>query len=363
MTGELTLPVGTNAPIRFELAADTLNLDRYMAPAGDEAAAADAEAGDDFEIPVDLIRSINARGDLRLAEATFAGMQFTNLQLGLSSADGRLRLNPLSADLFDGSYSGDIRIDAAGDTPSLSLNERVSGVSLTPLARAMFERENVTGTINGSFALESRGKTLAAMRRRLNGNMSFELADGAWQGVDLWHQLRSARAIYRREEPPAATTPARTAFTSVLATGTVTDGVFRNEDLLAEMPFLQVTGSGSVDLVAAELDYSLRARVLERPEFLRGASDEELAEFTEALIPVRVTGRLADPKVRPDIEAMFRDEVENALQKKGDELKKRLLDRLVPATPDSESGDPAVEDETKDPEDELKDRLKKLFEQ
>ncbi len=366
MQGEIVLPLGTDAPLRFQLSADTLDLDRYMAPASAAPAAEEAGAGDDFEIPVELIRSVNARGTLELAQATLSGMQFTNVELGLTGGGGTLRLNPLSAELFDGSYSGDIRIDAAGATPALSANERVSGVSLQPLAQAMFERDNITGTIDGSFVLTTRGETLATMRRQLNGNMTFELADGAWQGVDLWYQLRAARALYRREPPPEARTPARTEFSSVLATGTVTDGVFRNEDLVAEMPFLRLTGSGTVDLAAGGIDFALRARVLERPEFLRGASDEELAEFTEALIPVRISGQLTDPKVRPDIEAMFKDEVDNALKKKGDELKQRLLDRLVPSAPadeGEEAADGEQDGDAGDPEDQIKDQLKKLFEQ
>lgn len=369
VTGELALPMGNDAPIRFDLNADRMDVDRYMAPASEEDADAASATADDFEIPVEMIRSLNARGNLRLAEATLSGMRFTNMQLGLNVSGGKLQLNPLSAELFDGTYSGDVRIDASGETPLLSLNEQLTGVSLTPLAQAMFERDNITGSIDGRFALTARGKTLSAMRQNLNGSMSFELADGAWQGVDMWQQLRTARALYKREEPPPAKTPVQTEFSSVKATGTVTDGVFSNNDLLAEMPFLQLTGNGVVNLVAGEIDYALQARVLERPEFVRGASDAELSEFTEALIPVRVRGPLTDPSVRPDIEAMFRKEVEDSLKEKGDELRQRLLDRIAPPADasagesaegtEAESIEPAEE---KSAEDQLKDRLKKLLE-
>ncbi|MGB5345411.1 MAG: AsmA family protein, partial [Woeseia sp.] len=336
LTGEIILPVGGTAPIRFDLQGDRMNLDRYMAPAADAGAAGATAADDDFEIPVELIRSINARGKLALREAQFTDMKFTNIQLGLTSGGGKVRLNPLSADLYDGKYSGDVQVDASGAMPSLSLNEKVADVNLSPLGKAMFDRDQLSGTINGSFVLAARGATLSAMRQNLNGNMAFELAEGAWQGVDLWYQLRAARALYRREAPPEKREPARTDFSSVIATGTVTDGIFTNNDLQAAMPFLQLTGQGTVNFVTAEMDYSLRARVLERPEFLNGASDAELAEFTEALIPVKISGPLSAPSVRPDIEAMFRDQVEDKLKEKGDELKKRLLDRLAPTAPAAE---------------------------
>ncbi|MEQ8206724.1 MAG: AsmA family protein [Woeseia sp.] len=369
VTGELALPMSNEAPIRFDLSADRMDVDRYMAPGSEDDTDAASAAADDFEIPVEMIRGLNARGNLRLAEATLSGMRFTNMQLGLNVSGGKLQLNPLSADLFDGTYSGDVRIDASGETPALSLNEQLTGVSLTPLAQAMFERDNITGSIAGRFVLTARGKTLSAMRQNLNGTMSFELADGAWQGVDMWQQLRTARALYKREEPPPAKTPVQTEFSSVKATGTVTDGVFSNDDLLAEMPFLQLTGNGVVNLVAGEIDYALQARVLERPEFVRGATDAELSEFTEALIPVRVRGPLADPSVRPDIEAMFRKEVEDSLKEKGDELRQRLLDRIAPPkdapagdTAEGAATDSAEPAEEPSVEDQLKDRLKKLLE-
>lgn len=367
LDGTLRLPLEGDGPIEFDLKADTINLDRYMAPASDTAAADDAAATDDFEIPVDMIRSLEARGSLTVATATMSGMTFTNVRLGLVSGSGKLRLNPLSAELFDGTYKGDVRIDASGQLPALSLDERVESVQLTPLATAMFEQENLSGTINGNFKLNARGETLSAMRSKLNGTMAFELKDGAWEGTDLWYQLRRARALYRQEAPPQASDPPRTEFSSVIASGTVTDGVFENKDLLAELPFLQLTGNGTVNLVAGEVDYALQARVLERPEFVRGASEEELAEFTEALIPVRIRGPLTDPTVRPDIEAMFRKEVEDTLQKKGDELKKRLLDRLVPQRDEAPAGeeppadDDAAPEEEKDVEDQLKKRLKDIF--
>ncbi|MCB1844215.1 MAG: AsmA family protein, partial [Halioglobus sp.] len=98
LSGELSLPVGRDAPIRFDLAADRMDIDRYMAPATDADAGSSA-AADDFEIPVDMIRGLNARGTLKLAEASLSGIRFTNLQLGLNVGGGKLQLKPLSAEL------------------------------------------------------------------------------------------------------------------------------------------------------------------------------------------------------------------------------------------------------------------------
>ena len=363
LTGELAVPLTESGALTFDLQADSITLDNYMAPATEEEAdTADAQA--DVDIPVDLVRALKANGTVRMNEAFLGPVAFSNMVLGVNGSGDVLRLHPITAEFFDGRYTGDVRIDASGDVPSLSVNEQISDVNLKAMALAMYEADNISGTINGSFVLAGAGASLSAISSDLDGNIGFELNDGAWEGTDVWHQLRSARALYKREPAPEPRVPVRTEFTSITVSGPVTDGVFQNDNLLAQMPYLRVTGAGMVNLASREIDYSVQARVLERPEFMNDASDDELADFTEALIPIRITGPLASPSFRPDIEAMFRAEVEKAIEEKTDELKEDLLNRLLD-TDEEDSGAAGegadTQEEEKDIEDELKDRLKDLF--
>jgi len=339
--------------ISIDLAGDSMDLDRYMEPV-EEATAAGNEAVP-VEIPVDLIRTLNVRGSLTFDEAQLSGMKFGNVKLGLTAADGDMRLHPISADFFDGKYEGDVRIDASGDFPVLSVNENIRNVNLGLLALAMFDQENITGSINGTFKLSGRGDDLAAIQRSLSGSMSMELLDGTWEGTDIWYELRRARALYKQEPAPEPELPARTRFSNVKVTGPVTDGVFHNDDLLAELPFMQLTGKGTVDFAAAEVDYRMTARILERPEFVQEATEEELEAFTEAIIPLKITGPLADPSITPDVEKMLKEEVK-------EEIKERLLDELFGG--DDEAEDEATGDKPrkkKKDRDKIKDALKDLI--
>jgi AsmA protein len=370
LMGQLSIPLSERGAYQFDLAADSINVDRYMAPA-ETAANKAAAPEDEIEIPVDLIRTLNANGTVKLERAYLSGMTFENLVVGVNSAKGQLRMHPLTAELFEGKYNGDIQINAASDTPSISVNEKVSGVQLAPLALAMFDQKNITGTISGGFKLSGRGKNLAAIRRNLGGSMAFSLADGAWQGTDLWYELRRARALFKKEPAPEPRVPARTEFTSVQLTGPVTDGVFHNDDLLAELPFLRLTGNGTVNLAEGQINYAMQARVLEKPEFAGAANEAELSDFTEAVIPLKITGALASPSIKPDIEAMLKAEVKRAVEKKGDELKKRLIDELIggkkqPSGDQGTDGEAAQSGEEAQPqeeeaEDPLKGALKKLL--
>ena len=363
MAGSLSLPTTESGAIRFDLNVDAINLDGYMAPADASAATSSSDSQDDIEIPVDMIRGLNARGSFTIDRAFLSGLEFTNLEVVLNSSGGKLRLNPLGADLYEGSYSGDVQIDASRDVPSISVNEKLAGVNLGSLAKSAFDQDNITGTINGSFVLSGAGRNLSAIRQDLDGNMSFELADGAWEGTDVWHVLRSARAMYRQEPAPEATLPARTEFTSVSATGTVTNGIFENNDLLVELPFLRLTGKGMVDLPASEVNYSVEARVFDNPEMMAGISEAELADFTKTVVPVKITGPLSAPSFRPDIEAVFRQQVESAIEEQKEELTNRLFEKLLGGEEEAPAEEGAagegVEEAEEAEEEDLEEQLKK----
>ena len=322
-SGELIVPRDAGGTFQLDLAADKIDLNRYMAPASAEGASGGSAQVAPVEIPADLIRAINARGKLTVDQATMGQMQFDNVVVELNAANDQLRVYPISAEFFDGSYKGDIRINASGSVPVLSVNEQIRDVSLGPLGRAMFDQDNLTGTIEGSFQLSGRGNDMGQIQRTLGGNMSFTLTDGAFEGTDVWYELRRARAVFKKEAPPEPTLPARTRFTEVKATGKVTNGVMRNDDFFAELPFMQLNGHGSVNLPAATADFSLSGRVFEKPEFMQDVSAEELEDLTKATIPLRITGPLASPKVSVDMEELLKERVREEVE---DVLKDALKD-------------------------------------
>ena len=324
--GELSIPQGSEDVYHIDLSADSIDLDRYMAPVSEGAASSDS-AEVPVEIPAEMIRLINARGNLTLDSAHLSGMQFEDVTLGLATDDdGVLRLHPFSATLFDGQYQGDIQIDASGNTPVISANERIEGVQLGALAMAMFDQDNISGTINGTFKLSGKGADLAAIQRDLGGSIALELIDGAYEGTDVWHELRKARAVLRQEEAPEPNLPARTRFSEISASGPVINGVFANEDLLVELPFMQLTGEGSVNLVAATLDYRMSAQVFDKPEFIGDdVTADELRDLSKTVIPMRVTGPLTAPSIKPDVQKLLQDRVKKEVEKK---LKDALGDLL-----------------------------------
>ncbi len=57
-------------------------------------------------------------------------------------------------------------------------------------------------------------------------------------------------------------------------------------------------------------------------------ADEGTAQLARASIPVKITGTLAEPKIRPDLGGIVKEKLKQEVEKKTDELKDKVKDRL-----------------------------------
>ena len=349
LRGSVALCGDDMSRIAFDLELDSIALDRYMAPSDEEVPAEEEEGSlDSVEIPADAIRALNIDGRAKVGEARFSGMLLSDLDVGLTGGGGRLRISPLKANFYGGSYNGDINIDARSDLPRVWVNEALDGVELAALAADLAGLEQLTGSIEGRFELSASGATVGAMKERLNGNLSFALNDGVFEDTDIWYELRRANALLRQQPVPEREGPERTEFSQVSGTATVTDGLLRSNDLVAALPFLRLSGGGEVNIPTSGLDLSFVARVLESPEL----SDQGMDNLAGKSVPVTVTGTVESPKVRPDVGELVKERAK-------EEIKDAILDKLGLGGGDEPAeGEEGAEGEEE--EDPLK-KLKKLF--
>lgn len=313
--------------LRFDLDIDRINADRYLAPKSAEAAKPDKEEkSPPTEIPIEMLRTLNARGQLRIAEAIFSGVKFSKLRLGVNARDGKVRLHPAEAAMYGGTYSGDIGIEAGKDSARVNFSEQVNSVAFAPLLKDMFESERFSGKGSATFKGSASGRNTDDLMKTLDGTIDFNIAEGALEGADLWYEIRRARAVLKQEAVPERSGPARTTFDALRGTGVFKDGVMSNNDLDVSMQYLRIGGKGTLDLPKSTLDYQLMATVLKIPK--EGADTAQMQDLVDAQIPVKVTGKLDDPKVRPDIQGYVKGRVKEELKKEEEKLKEKLGDKL-----------------------------------
>ena len=320
LSGQLGL-VGDS--LRFDLSVDSIDIDRYLPPAS-EGATEEAGSLDEVDLPLEALRTLSAAGQMTIDAARFAGLTLSDVEFSFAADDGLVSMEP-SASLYGGTYDGELTIRVTGDTASLSIEQRLTGIDATPLGQDLMDAELVSGTVNARLDLTAMGSNLGEIRRQLDGDVTFALTDGAWEGVDMWYELRRARALFDEGPTPARDGPARTPFSEVSASGVLEDGVLTNRDLSADLEFMTLTGSGTVNFVTDAMDFDLVAQFVDGPML---QSDPAMVDLAGDELPLKVSGSLSSPSVLPDFGAMVRAEVEEAIEERLDEERESLQERL-----------------------------------
>lgn len=308
----------------FDLAIDDINVDRYLPPA-EEAPAEDEGALDEVDLPIEPLRTFNSRGRLEFAAVQFLGLHFTNAAFDLRAANGQLTLTP-NASLYGGSYTGRVGLAVQGSAATLSLVQSIEGIDLAPFGRDFLASEMISGKGTLQLDVSASGTNLGEIQRALDGDVSFAFSDGAWEGMDMFYELRRARAVAQGNSPPARPDGARrTPFSSIAATGVVEDSVLTNRDLNASLAFMTVSGAGTVNLLTDEMAFDLTASFVDGPAL---QSAPELADLGGSQLPLVVSGTLAAPSIRPDFGALVRARVREEVQERVDEEREQLEDRV-----------------------------------
>jgi AsmA protein len=316
--------------ITYDLTVDDINVDRYLPPASEESDAPAEEGSlDEVDLPLTVMKTVDARGELKFGKAKFSGLTLTNVALPLTVANGTARLTP-SAQLYGGRFSGDIRVTVQGNSANMSVEQTLDDVNLAALGQDLLGSQDVTGTGDVRLKLTTAGQNLGAMRRDLDGDVAFNVTNGSLEGIDLWFELRRARARLDGETlPERGDAPRRTTFSSLSATGVVEDALLTNRDLNGTLDFMTVDGSGTVNLLDDTIAFDLVAKMVDGPVL---QSDPAMVKYAGKTLPLKVTGTIDAPSVLPDFSAIVRQqvtqEVEDKVDEQVDEAKERVRDRL-----------------------------------
>lgn len=362
ITGEITvanLAASTAPATSFDFDINRINLDRYLAPATDTPAASEMT---NTELPVDTLRDLNLKGELAIGQITYSGLNLSNMVLNINAADGRLALAPLSASLYAGSYTGDIRLDVTGDMPLASVDTDLTGINLGPLLQDFMDASYLSGTGNVRLALTGRGADTATIKRNLNGSGSLSLQDGALQGVDVGSVLTQVESMIREQRARTVNRGQSTPFESFSADIAVNNGIVSTRNLLIDSSGFGITGSGTlVNLADDSIAFNLVASVDENP-----ATDERAYDLGGYRIPIACSGTLASPSCLPDLQAILASAITSAVQRGLTNLLERAAGaQQQPATeqqPQQDQAAPQQEEEEEAPADPREELLNRALE-
>ncbi|MGA8093412.1 MAG: AsmA family protein [Steroidobacteraceae bacterium] len=298
----------TTGALGFDLSIDRMDLDRYLGTAPKSAKkgtkpAPAAPGQQPTELPTDALKTLQVNGKLAIGSATVYGVKLSQIEVGLAADGGILHINPAAAELYGGTSTGDITLDAHANVPVLRLNENLAGIAVQPLLTDFAKLSRVTGRGNITLNVTAHGNTTTALTASLDGHAAVNITNGALQGINLWSDINSAVALTGRQALPAKSGGNSTPFDTFKASADLSNGVATTKDLEIDSGNLHVTGQGTANLVTEALNYRVNAAIL------NGAA----ASSALANIPLVITGTMTSPTVRPDTQAVVKSVIKNKL--------------------------------------------------
>ncbi len=292
-----------NDPIySFNVNIDKLDADKYITKSDQPA---EKSTGD---TPIDLsaLKKLNASGDAKIGWLKLANVTTQNVNIGLKADSGLVTVSPFAANLYQGSMSGLLKVDARA-TPSISFKQDMKGIAIGPLLVDAINNDMLDGKGTLNVDVTTSGNTVGALKKGLNGKAAINLADGAVKGVDIAGTVRDIKSkvnIFKDKNSIGADQSKKTDFSELSASFDIKSGVAHNEDLAMKAPILRLAkgdSRGDIDIGKETINYLAKPTIVKS---LKGQGGADLDSLAGLAIPVKITGTFSAPKYGMDFAAI-----------------------------------------------------------
>jgi len=259
---------------------------------------------------------LNAKGQIQADSLQVGKFNPTKVSLQFKATNNLISLNPITANIYQGTYQGVINVDISGATPRISSDTQFNNIQIESLMRDL--------TTPGRVQLIGVGSLTAHLTTQadnvvnyLSGQGKIALKNGVLKGINIPYWINTGRALLKKQAPPAEGSN-QTDFGNLTGTFTVTNGIVKNNDLYLRSTNVEANGGGVIDLVNQSLDYKLDAQLLRT----NGQPDG-------TVIPLLISGPFSNIKVRPNVEGLLKEQIKEKIGAEiGKHLDKDLGDKL-----------------------------------
>lgn len=260
------------------------------APELDLAQFADKEAGGGrmfTEEPLSLsaLRAFDAELSLKIGRLTGAGPVLKDLEARAVAKDGRLALEPVTAEAGEGRLTAKLVLEAQGGIGVMAASLSLRDAKLEVITRETAGDDTLTGSLEVDAEVAGRGLSIAAIMGSLDGRVTAISGKGRLRNE--FFNFLSADVITAVNPLAPAQQPQQVLCT--VGRFDIRDGRAASRVVLLDTTRATVVGEGGIDLKREQVDML----------FTPSTKDTSLLSVA-ALVPVRVSGPLADPVVLPD---------------------------------------------------------------
>lgn len=293
--GELSISHFAKPLYTFDLDIDQLNLDKYVTQSPKESKAETKNTGDET-LDLSALKALNAEGSIRIGKLNYGKTKASNVRIDLKANDGVATLSPFSANLYQGSMNGALKVDARS-TPVIAFKQSMKSVAVGPLLSDTINNDMLSGTGTVNIDVTTQGTSVNALKKSLAGNAALNLADGAIKGIDIAGSIRDVKnKIGLTSNATDADADKKTDFSELTATFDIKNGVAHNEDLAMKAPVLRLAkgdSKGDIDIGNEKINYLAKPTIVKS---LKGQGGADLDQLSGIPIPIKISGTFSNPK-------------------------------------------------------------------
>lgn len=235
----------------------------------------------DTPIPFGLVREADANVALAVGDLRSGGLDYRNIVLHVVLQNGKLRLDPVSADLPEGKLSGSLNVDAAAAAPPVALTLHAPGLAVAPLLAAAGLPGYASGKLEVYADLHGAGVSPHAIAAGLDGSLGLAMQNGTIDTQLLNHLLGTV--LQKANLLGLLSHGGSSELRCFALRADAHHGIADIRTLLLNSSLLTMDGSGSANLGNETLDLNLRP--------------QGRVAGTGIVVPMRVTGPIESPNV------------------------------------------------------------------
>ncbi|WP_415716280.1 AsmA family protein [Maridesulfovibrio sp.] len=248
---------------------------------------------------LEALRNLAMDAQLKIGSFKVKNIQATNILINVDAHDGVLSVAP-SLNLYDGKFEAHTRLDTNSETPLWSGSGTLQELDTRSLLQDLLGKDVISGTASVEYNLFGSGLTPDGIKKTVSGTAAFAVTEGAVLGVDIAKMIRDSwNKIMGADEEGDET--GNFDFSRLEASATLKNGHISNNDLLFDSPLVESIGAGWADLPDNKIDYKAMVTVVGSLEGLEG---EILDTVKDIPLPLRVKGKLNEPSIGLDEEAI-----------------------------------------------------------
>jgi len=278
LTGNIRLGLGGPVPvIEGKLASDLINLDELLPkPASEKQVVenTDGRVFSDASIPLDGLKVANVSLHFTGKKILVQGIDVTDTSVELTVQSGKLEFRP-AARIFNGSVSGDVKLNAGGKMPVLDARLNVAKLDYGKALASRDMNDIAEGLVDINIDVTGSGNSVRSLMAGLSGKTRIVTEDGQLKSGALNIVSTDLLNVFDSKDDKK------------LRCGVVdfdiVSGMANVRSIVLETGGFSVIGTGDVNLKSEQPNLRIDPR----------AKKTNLA--TVAMVPVNVHGTLAKP--------------------------------------------------------------------